>query len=214
MIRGKPDQLSRENLSSLRLFLILIASIFLAEVGAMALIYVLPPLPYQYATLIDAGAMTVLIFPALYFLSFRPLIRHIGERYWMELALRKQQELDERFFNSIDLLIAYMDCDFNFVHVNDAYARENGWSPDYFVGKNLLGLHPHPENEKIFRRVLETGEPCSAYENPVEYFQTSDQEAKYWDWSLQPVKGTNGIVEGLVLSLLDVTQRKRAADAV
>jgi PAS domain S-box-containing protein len=214
MIRGNPDQLSRENLSYLRLFLILIASIFLAEVAAMALIYILTPLPYQYATLIDAGVMTALVFPALYFLSFRPLIRHIGERYWMELALRKQQELDERFFNSIDLLIAYMDCDFNFVHVNDAYARENGQSPGCFVGKNLFVLHPHPETEKLFRRVLETGEPCSAYEDPAGYFQRSCPELTYWDWSLQPVKGANGIVEGLVLSLLDVTQRKRAADTV
>ena len=214
IIRGKPDQLSRENLSYLRLFLLLVASIFLAEVVAMGLIYILPPVPYHYATLIDAGVMTALIFPVLYFLSFRPLILHIHKRHWTELALQKQQELEERFFNSIDLLVAYMDCDFNFIHVNDAYARENGQEPDFFIGKNHFRLHPDLETEKFFRRVLETGEPCSVYENPVEYLQTPGQEATHWDWSLQPVKGTNGIVEGLVLSLLDVTQRKRAADAV
>ncbi|HLO14744.1 MAG TPA: PAS domain S-box protein, partial [Anaerolineales bacterium] len=85
----KPGRLSREHFSHLRLLLVLVTSIFLAEVMAMILIFALPPLPYQYMTLIDAGTMVILVFPALYFLSFRPLIRHIEKRQKAEQALRQ-----------------------------------------------------------------------------------------------------------------------------
>src|SRR6185503_2568877 len=65
------DELSREQLSYLRLLYVLIGSIFIAELLAMGLISVLPALPYYIVSIIDAGIMVVLIFPVLYFLSFQ-----------------------------------------------------------------------------------------------------------------------------------------------
>ncbi|HLO33504.1 MAG TPA: PAS domain S-box protein [Anaerolineales bacterium] len=84
----KREQHTREHFSHLRLLFVLILSIFLAEVAAMILIFELPPLPYQYMTLIDAGTMVILIFPGLYYLSFRPLVRHIEKRQQAEERLR------------------------------------------------------------------------------------------------------------------------------
>lgn len=208
------NELSHEQLSYRRLLFLLIASIFAAELVAMALIYVLPPLPYPAFSLIDAGVMTTLIFPVLYFLSFRPLIKHINKRQQAERALQQKEALEEKFFDSIDLLIAYMDRDFNFIRVNDVYARADGRTPDYFFGKNHFALYPHPDNERIFRQVVESGEPFAVYEKPFEYPEHADQEITYWDWSLQPVKGPSGVVEGLVLSLLDVTEKKRSQDVI
>jgi PAS domain S-box-containing protein len=212
--RPKTEDSSRERLLYLRLWYFLILSIFMAEVVAMVVAYALPPLPYIYITLIDAGVMTILIFPMLYFLSFRPLLRHLDQRQRAERELRQQKELQEKFFDSIDLLIAYMDRDFNFIRVNDAYARAEGQTPADFIGKNHFKLYPHPENERIFRQVIGSGEPFSVYEKPFEYLATHDRGVTYWDWGLQPVKGSNGAVEGLVLSLLDVTERKRAQEQV
>lgn len=34
----------------------------------------------------------------------------------------------------------------------------------------------------------------------------------YWDWSLVPVKDAEGMVGGVVLSLINVTERRRAMD--
>ena len=79
-------ELSARELSPLRLLAIIIGGVFLAEVVAMLVVYVLSPLPYIQLTLIDAGIMTVLIFPVLYFLSFRPLLRYI----------KKSQEDEEK----------------------------------------------------------------------------------------------------------------------
>ena len=63
--------------SPLRLFIIIVASIFTAEIVAMILVYFLEPIPYILTTLIDAGIMVALICPILYLFSFRPLIQNI-----------------------------------------------------------------------------------------------------------------------------------------
>ena len=69
-----------------------------------------------------------------------------------EQELIRNNELLERFFASISTHIAYMDRDFNFIRVNEAYAASAGHPPEFFSGKNHFDLYPHPENEAIFRR--------------------------------------------------------------
>jgi PAS domain S-box-containing protein len=209
----KTDELPSTQRSPARLFITIIIAIFIAEVVAMIVVYLIQPVPYFLGTLIDAGIMTTLMFPVLYYLSFHPLLRHIEERRQAEDSLLRSRQLQERFFNSIDTLIAYMDRDFNFIRVNDAYARADGRQPEFFFDKNHFDLYPHPENQVIFQRVVETGEPYWVYEKPFEYPEHLDRGVMYWDWRLQPVKGIDGRVEGLVLSLLNVTERKRAQDA-
>jgi signal transduction histidine kinase len=116
-------------------------------------------------------------------------------------------ELLERVFSSIDLLIAYMDKEFNFIRVNKAYAEADEQKPEYFVGKNHFALYPSKDNEVIFRKVVETGEPVFFYGKPFVYAEHPERGMTYWDWSLQPVKGGDGKTGGVVLSLINVTDR-------
>ncbi|HEY3474706.1 MAG TPA: PAS domain S-box protein, partial [Anaerolineales bacterium] len=209
----KEDQLSQTHRSPIRLFIIIIiVAIFMAEVVAMMVVQVIEPVPYYQVTLIDAGIMTILIFPVLYFLSFRPLLREIEIGRQTEQSLLRSRDLQEEFFDSIDTLIAYMDCDFKFIRVNDAYARASGYPTEYFRGKNHFALYPHAENQEIFRWVVQTGDGYVAHEKSFEYPDKPERGITYWNWSLQPVKGLNETVEGLVLSLVDVTERKRAEE--
>lgn len=134
----------------------------------------------------------------------------ITKRREMEKELIRTNELLERFFNSIHTLIAYLDRDFNFIRVNEAYARSAGHPADFFTGKNHFDMYPHEENQAIFRRVVETGEPYIVLQKAFEYPEYPERGVSYWDWSLQPVMGTDKLVEGLVLSLVDVTERKLA----
>ena len=80
-------RLSKAQLSPLRIFIIMIAAIFVAEVVAMIAVYFIEPLPYHLTTLIDAGIMTILIFPVLYYFSFRPLIREMKKSWQAEESL-------------------------------------------------------------------------------------------------------------------------------
>ncbi len=142
------------------------------------------------------------------------LVRDITDREQAVEALRETNELLEKIFSTTHLSIAYLDPDFNFMHVNRAYAAAGGHDEAFFVGKNHFDLYPHPENEAIFRRVVETGEAYSTLAKPFEYPDQPELGVTYWDWTLQPVKDAAGAVEALLLCLLDVTERVRAAKAL
>ena len=131
--------------SPVRLFFITSAGIFLAEVLAMAVVYDLAYLPYYQTTLIDAAIMIVLVFPFLYYFSVRPLGQYMEKFRQAGLALQQKEELQQRFFNSIDVKIAYMDRNFNFIKVNDAYASSNGgFTPDNFTGRKSFCIVSPP----------------------------------------------------------------------
>lgn len=132
-----------------------------------------------------------------------------GERIRAEQALRENNTLLEDVFSNPHVMIAYLDPQFNFIRVNHAYAADEGHTPEFFVGKNHFDIYPHTENQAIFRRAVETGEPFVTYARPFEYtVQTEHPERgmTYWDWSLTPVK-EDGWVIGLVLLLVNVTER-------
>lgn len=142
--------------------------------------------------------------------SITPVLGEAVHRFEIEKDLRDTNSLLERIFDTTHVLVAYLDPEFNFIRVNRAYAEIDGRPRDFFPGKNHFDLYPHEENEKIFRRVARTGEPYFVYAKAFEHPRQPDRGTTYWDWSLLPVKDENGDVEGLLLTLLDVTERVQA----
>ena len=124
--------------------------------------------------------------------------------------LRSVNELLERVFSTTHILVAYMDADFHFIRVNPAYAAADGHEPDFFVGRNHFELYPNGENESIFRRVVETGQPHTVHAKPFEHAERPERGLTHRDWTLHPISDPAGNVEGLLLVLVDVTQRIRA----
>ncbi len=122
-------------------------------------------------------------------------------------ALHKTSELLRQIFDNTHMHIAYLDTSFNFRRVNRAYAEALGHPPEYFQGKNHFELFPDEENEIIFRKVRDTGEPFTVYEKPFEYSNGPTTGISYWDWSLRPVKNDQGDADGLLLCLIDTTER-------
>ena len=125
----------------------------------------------------------------------------------LEAELLQNTNLLDSILNNTHMLIACMDRDFNFITVNQQYAQTDNKTPDFFTGKNHFDLYPNSENEAIFRKVVDTGEPFMVYEKPFVYPDNPERGASYWDWSLMPVKDENGNVTHVVLSLADVTER-------
>ena len=136
----------------------------------------------------------------------------VAERQRAEAAVTHTRDLLERVFGSLNLLIAYMDTSFNFVRVNRAYAEADGRPPDFFVGKNHFDLYPNEENKAIFRTVVQSGKPYSTLAKPFVYPDHPERGVTYWDWTLQPVRDSAGAVTGVVLCLVNVTERKRAEE--
>lgn len=142
------------------------------------------------------------------------LQKEIGERTKAQQAVVKQKELLETIFSTVHFSVAYMDEHFNFIRVNTAYAEAEREPPDFFVGKNHFDLYPNEENEKIFRKVVETGRPYFVYEKPFAYEHRPERGITYWDWSLHPVRDVEGAVSGVILCLIDRTESAHARESL
>jgi PAS domain S-box-containing protein len=141
------------------------------------------------------------------------------DRKRAEKALR---ESEERLADSNQLLAGvlehtnmkavFLDPRFNFIWVNRAYADTCRHDPSFFPGKNHFDLYPQEENQVIFQRVVDSGEPFFVSANPFEFPDQPERGVTWWDWSMIPVKDDTGKVTGLVFTLAEVTGRIRAEE--
>ncbi len=134
------------------------------------------------------------------------------ERLFREVR-RRAAQLDA-VIESTDAQLALLDPQMNFVLVNTAYAQGSRHSKKDLIGRNHFALFPNPENQAIFERVRDTGEPYRATEKPFEFAGQPGRGVTYWNWILVPIKDTAGRVEGLLLSLVDVTPQVQARQQV
>ncbi len=111
------------------ILLITIIGIAVAEIIAMIVVFFQRHLPYYQQVIIDATVMTVIIFPILYFLSFRPILRHIQQRYQVEQVLKSRlriiehsntHTLDEILQFTLDELEVLTDSKVGYFHFVDS----------------------------------------------------------------------------------------------
>lgn len=126
------------------------------------------------------------------------------------MELREAHRQFEAFFNYSITPLVFLDREFNFIRVNEAYAIACKRDVSEFAGRNHFELFPNEENETIFRRVVETKIPYQAVAKPFSFPDHTEWGVTYWDWTLTPVLDREGEVDFLVFSLKDVTERKRA----
>ncbi len=149
------------------------------------------------------------------------IIRDISERKQaeaerarlLEEVQRRAAELDAVIENT-DAQLALLDRDMRFVLVNSAYAAASRYPKEALIGRNHFELFPNAENQAIFERVRDTGEPYRAVEKPFEFAGQPERGVTYWNWILVPLRGEGGQTEELLLSLVDVTPQVRARQEV
>jgi len=130
---------------------------------------------------------------------------------------RKSLETERNLLQSVmngarNSHLVYLDRNFNFVRVNETYAKTCGYTPEEMIGKNHFALYPHEENEAIFARVRDTGIPEKFHDKPFVFPDQPERGVTYWDWTLTPAKGDAGSVVGLIYSLFETTERRRAEE--
>ncbi len=134
----------------------------------------------------------------------------VARRVGAEGRLRKHSQMLEGFFQHTITPLAFMDRDFNFVRVNEAYAVADDKVPEYFVGRNHFALYPSDENQAIFEQVVRTRQLYRAYAEPFAYPDATRRGTTFWNWQLTPLLDEHGEVQFLVLNLENVTERQRA----
>jgi PAS domain S-box-containing protein len=135
--------------------------------------------------------------------------RLLAQTSEMADSLQAERDLLETVMESTDTQLVYLDREFNFVLVNSAYAQGSGYSAEELIGQNHFQLFPDDENQAIFERVRDTGQAIQFLAKPFVFPARPELGTTYWDWTLTPVLDRAGEVQGLVLSLMDVTEHER-----
>ena len=134
----------------------------------------------------------------------------VVRRVLAEGKLRKSSRLLEAFFQHTIAPLAFLDRQFHFVRVNEAYARAQGQTPEFFVHQNYFSLYPSEEDRTIFEQVVRTKEPYHAYAKLSPFSHDPQRALTYWNWRITPLLNEAGEVQFLVFNLEDVTDRQKA----
>ncbi len=138
------------------LLVILTVSVFIAETLVMLLLNALPNIPKMGAILLDSALLSALLFPAFYFLVFRPLLQNIAERKRAEDALRVTSVVFE-----IKEPILITDADGNIVRANKKFLYTTGYSAEELSGKNPRMFQSKQNNKAFYdamwKQLLRTG---------------------------------------------------------
>ncbi|UCF62858.1 MAG: PAS domain S-box protein [bacterium] len=126
-----------------------------------------------------------------------------------EQVFQHQNEALKALIDHTDIQLAYLDSQFNFIEVNQAYAKGSGFSRENLLHKNHFELFPNAENQKIFEEVRDSGHPTTFHAKPFTFPNQPERGTTYWDWKLIPVINEDNQVRGMVLSLKEVTAEEK-----
>lgn len=154
--------------------------------------------------------------------SILSFVLDVTERKQIEKALLNEKEQSRRQLSEIESIyasapvgLAVLDRELRYVRVNKRLAEKIGVPEKDLIGKTVRQVVPGiaPTLEGIAKRVLETGEP----ELDVEVSGVAPSQPgkhRFWKDSWYPLKDTDGNVAGLNVVVEDITERRRAEEAL
>ncbi len=125
-----------------------------------------------------------------------------------EQLFREQSRILDAFFTSSVTPIVFLDRQYNFIRVNQAYADACQRDISDFAGHNHFDLYPS-DAKAIFDEVVRAKTPLRVEGRPFVFPDHPERGVTHWDWMLTPIKNDAGETEFLVFSLNNVTERKR-----
>ena len=112
--------------------------------------------------LFDSTLLIILLFPALYFFLYRPLVLHISERERAQQALRESEmHLRTVFQTSPDAITVSRLEDGKIIRVNEGFADLFGYTAEEVKGKSILDLniwHDPKARENMVARLRKHGQ--------------------------------------------------------
>ncbi len=127
-------------------------------------------------------------------------------------AERQLSEI-ETLYRTAPIGLALFDAkEFRYLRLNDRQAQFFGLTPQQIVGSTLTEMAPIEGLLELFQQVLR-GEPVINY--PLEgELVTHPGEYRYWMVSYFPVYGPDGSVQAITAASLEITQQKKAEQAL
>jgi PAS domain S-box-containing protein len=169
-----------------------------------------------YRTVWPDGTLHVLrSFPAVAAEQEGPPRRFVGAVQDMTALAESQRHtaesltLMETLQQAAPVGFAFVDRDCRIVRINETLAEVNGAPPGEHIGRTIAEMVPDvwAQMERVYRRVLETGEPAMNIE--VERQRQGEPDFRHWLASYYPVR-VDGDVLGLGIIVTDITERQEA----
>ncbi len=193
-------------------FALLVGAIFVSELVVMLFIGTLPPLSDIGEALLDAGVLTLVIFPVFYLVVSRPLLKQIAARREAEVELSASEEQHRNLFESNPHPMWV--CDLNaqrFIAVNAAASCHYGYTKEEFLGLTIEHIRP-PEDVPKLREFLSANKDDGGT-------RTNVMRHRKKDGTLIDVEITSNRVMfngewARLVQASDITARKRSEEAL
>ncbi len=133
--------------------------------------------------------------------------------------LQQQLRVNRAIFQQGVVSHALLDRQYRIVQVNDSYARWYGKRPEEFVGQSAFDYLSVAENDidtarAIINHVVSTKSEVRQPNYPYVFPNAPHLGVTYWDTTLQPIFDQQGDVEFIFFSAVEITERRRAEEAL
>ncbi|WP_010583390.1 GAF domain-containing hybrid sensor histidine kinase/response regulator [Schlesneria paludicola] len=129
------------------------------------------------------------------------------------IEIDSQLSVLETLFQNAPVGFSFVDRDFRYVRINDAFAAINGRSVSFLVGRRVSEIMPSlwPTLEPLYFRAL-AGETIVNYDIRGVISSTS-HELRNWSMSFYPVRRHSEII-GIGVVVTDITDQKRTEESL
>jgi PAS domain S-box-containing protein len=145
-------------------------------------------------------------------------VRESDERRRAAQGLRKQIRMNQALFNQSSICFLLFDREYRILQANDAYAAYYGKTPGELIGLRVIDRPFADQDEKaameLIEEVIRTKTPVRFTNYAFQFFDQPERRTTYWDSILQPILDEHGEVEFIFFSAIDVTERRRAEEAL
>ena len=144
----------------------------------------------------------------------------IAERKRAEEVVRREKLLGDSIVDNAPAGVAFLDNDFALRRCNHTYAElirtYTPYTPEQALGMSYFdyAAGSRPQVEEWFQKVRDTGQVDTRYGFKLVLKRDGQEETTYWDTSVAPVLDAEGKAEGILVLTQDVTERKRAEEAL
>lgn len=195
--------------SPARLLVMTIIPIFAAEFAVMVALEHLQGLSPFAQTIIDSSALTILVFPALYFFLFRPLVTGMANLRQAHVDMRIQTSA----INATSDEVVITDPRGTIRFVNPAFERETGYCFQEVVGQNPRMLKSGKQGDDFYKDLWTTISSGRTWQGEITN-RRKDGTLYTEDTTITPVKNETGEIEHFVAIKRNVTEKIRARQKV